>query len=82
MFEVCFFKSTAQFNNGITISFMNNFSDYGETENNFNVIWGSILLKHLYNLGLKFKENWPKKGGTIKTSFLGTVIKNFLGTYN
>ena len=46
-------------------------------ENNFNVTWGSILLKHLYNLGLKFKGNWPKKGGTIKTSFLGTVIKNF-----
>ena len=51
-------------------------------ENNFNVTWGSILLKHLYNLGLKFKGNWPKKGGTIKTSFLGIVIKKFLGTYN
>ena len=44
--------------------------------------WGSVFLKQLYNLGLKFKENWPKKGGTIKTSFLGTVIKNFFGTYN
>ena len=37
--------------------------------------WGSILLKQLYNLDLKFKENWPKKGGTIKKSFLGAVIK-------
>ena len=42
--------------------------------------WGSVLLKQLYNLGLKFKENWPKKGRTIKTSFLGTVIKILLGT--
>ena len=30
--------------------------------------WGSVLLKQLYNLDLKFKENWPKKGRTIKTS--------------
>ena len=22
--------------------------------------WGSVLLKQLYNLDLKFKENWPK----------------------
>ena len=42
--------------------------------------WGSVLLKQLYNLDLKFKENWPKKRGTIKTSFLGTVIKILLGT--
>ena len=41
--------------------------------------WASVLLKQLYNLDLKFKENWPKKGRTIKTSFLGTVIKAFLG---
>ena len=43
--------------------------------------WGSVLLKQLYNLDLKFKENWPKKERTIKTSFLGTVIKIFLCTY-
>ena len=42
--------------------------------------WGSVLLKQLYNLDLKFKENWPKKGRTIKISFLGTVIKVLLGT--
>ena len=30
--------------------------------------WGSVLLKQLYNLDLKFKKNWPKKGRTIKTS--------------
>ena len=36
--------------------------------------WGSVLLKQLCNLDLKFKENCPKKGRTIKTSFLGTVI--------
>ena len=41
---------------------------------------GSLLLKQLYNLDLKFKENWSKKGRTIKTSFLGTVIKILLGT--
>ena len=23
--------------------------------------WGSVLLKQLYNLDLKFKENWAKK---------------------
>ena len=40
---------------------------------------GSVLLKELYNLDHKFKENWPKKGRTIKTSFLGTVIKILLG---
>ena len=43
--------------------------------------WGSVLLKQLYNLDLKFKENWPKKGRTIKTSFLGKVIKILLGAY-
>ena len=43
--------------------------------------WGIVLLKQLYNLALKFKENWPKNGRTIKTSFLGTVIKILLGTY-
>ena len=43
--------------------------------------WGSALLKQLYYLDLKFKENWPKKGRTIKTCFLGTVIKILLGTY-
>ena len=31
--------------------------------------WGSVLLKQLYNLDLKFKESWPKNGRTIKTSF-------------
>ena len=49
-------------------------------ENNFKLHWGSVLLKQLYNLDLKFKENWPKKGRTIKTSFLGAVIKIILGT--
>ena len=33
-----------------------------------------ILLKQLYNLDLKIKENWPKNGRTIKISFLGSVI--------
>ena len=42
--------------------------------------WGSVLLKQLYNLDFKFKEIWPKKRRTIKTSFLGTVIKILLGT--
>ena len=42
--------------------------------------WGSFLLKKLCNLDLKFKENRPKKGRTIKTSFLGTVIEILLGT--
>ena len=42
--------------------------------------WGSVLLKQFYNLDLKFKGNWPKKGRTIKTSFLRTVIKILLGT--
>ena len=49
-------------------------------ENNFNVTLGSVLLKKLYNLDPKFKKNWPKKGRTIKISFLGTVIKILLGT--
>ena len=39
--------------------------------------WGSLLLKQIYDLDLKFKENWPKKRRAIKTSFLGTVIKIF-----
>ena len=42
--------------------------------------WGSVLLKQLYNLDLKFKDKWPKKGRTTKTSFLGTVIRILLGT--
>ena len=42
--------------------------------------WGGVLLKQLYNLDVKFKKNWPKKARTTKTSFLGTVIKIFLGT--
>ena len=42
--------------------------------------WGSFLLKKIYNLDLKFKENRPKKGRTIKTSFLGTVVEILLGT--
>ena len=42
--------------------------------------WGSALLKQLYNLDLKIKENWSKKGRTSKTSSLGTVIKILLGT--
>ena len=41
---------------------------------------GSVLLKQLYNLDLKFKENWSKRGRNIKTSFLGRVIKILLGT--
>ena len=41
--------------------------------------WGSVLLKQLYDLDLKLKENWPKKVITIKTSFLGTIIKILLG---
>ena len=41
---------------------------------------GSALLKQLYYLDLKFKENWPKKGRTVKIYFLGTVIKALLGT--
>ena len=42
--------------------------------------WGSVLLKQLYNLDLKFKENWSKRGRNIKTSILGRVIKILLGT--
>ena len=42
--------------------------------------WGSLFLKQLYNLDLKFRENWPTKGRTIKKSFLGTVVKVLLGT--
>ena len=41
---------------------------------------GSVFLEQLYNLDLKFKENWPKNGRTIQKSFLGTVIKVLLGT--
>ena len=41
--------------------------------------WGSVLLKQLYNLDLKFKENWPKKGRTIKISFLRTAIEILSG---
>ena len=29
---------------------------------------------------LQFKENWPKKGRTVKRSFPGTVIKVLLGS--
>ena len=39
-----------------------------------------VLLEQLYNLDLKFKENWPKLGRIIKRPFLGTVIKVLLGT--
>ena len=42
--------------------------------------WGSVLLKQLYKLDLKFKQNWPIKVRTIKVSFLGTVTKVLLGT--
>ena len=42
--------------------------------------WGKVLLKQLYNLDLKFNKKWPTKGRTIKTYFLGTVIKVLLGT--
>ena len=42
--------------------------------------WGNLLLKQLCDLDIKFKENWPKKGRTITTSFLGTVIKILLDT--
>ena len=42
--------------------------------------WVSVLLKQLYNLDLKFKENWTKKGRTITASFLGRVIKILLDT--
>ena len=31
--------------------------------------WSSVLLKHLYNLDLKFKENWPKKEELLKHLF-------------
>ena len=31
--------------------------------------WGSVLLKQLYNLDLKFKENWPKKEEILKHLF-------------
>ena len=48
-------------------------------ENNFNVTLGYCFV-NLYNLDLKFKENWPKKGRYNKTSFFGTVIKTLLGT--
>ena len=41
---------------------------------------GSVLLKQLHNLDLKFKETWPVKGRTIKRSFLGTVVKVLSGT--
>ena len=37
--------------------------------------WGSILLKQLCDPDPKFKENWPKKGRTINSGALGTVIK-------
>ena len=36
--------------------------------------WDRFLLKQLYNLDLKIKENWPKNERTIKISFLGLVI--------
>ena len=42
--------------------------------------WGSVFLKQLYNLDLKFKESWRKKGRTIKITFLGTVIEVLAGT--
>ena len=42
--------------------------------------WGSVFLKQLYNVDLKFKENWPEKWRTIKRSFLETAIKVLLGT--
>ena len=43
--------------------------------------WGSVLLKHLYNRDLKFKESMPRKGKTIiKRFFLGRVMKVLLGT--
>ena len=42
--------------------------------------WSSALLKQLYNVNLKFKENWPRKGRTIKISFLGTFVKVLVGT--
>ena len=40
------------------------------------LLWGSVLLKQLYNLDLKFKENWSKKGRTIKTSFFRYSYRN------
>ena len=39
-----------------------------------NLHWGSVLLKKLYKLDLKFKER------AIKRSYLGTVIEALLGT--
>ena len=36
--------------------------------------WARIFFKQLYNLDLKFKI-WPRKGRTIKRSFLGTVTQ-------
>ena len=47
-------------------------------KNNFNFTLGSVLLKQLYNLDLKLKENWPKKRRTFKTCFLRTAIKVLL----
>ena len=38
-------------------------------KNNFNFTLGSVLLKQLYNLDLKLKENWPKKRRTFKICF-------------
>ena len=47
-------------------------------KNNFNFTLGSVLLKQLYNLDLKLKENWPKKRRTFKICFLRTAIKVLL----
>ena len=43
--------------------------------------WHRFLLKQLYNLDLKIKENWPKNGRTVKISFLGSfIIKKNINT--
>ena len=43
---------------------------------------GNDLLTNLYKRFLKFIENSPQNGRTINNSFLGTIGRNCLGTYN
>ena len=40
--------------------------------------WGSLLLKQIYNLDLKFKENWPKKGRAIPKELRSHIVYKFL----
>ena len=39
--------------------------------------WGSFLLKQLYNLGFKSKENWPKKEELLKHLFRNSYQNSF-----